>query len=121
MRIGFGWLNEHWVLKLISLILAIGFWFYAVGEESIEVTRNVPLEIQLSHEKLNIVEPVLKSLKVTFQAPRHFISNLSSENIVAVHRINNVQAAGDYSFTVSPGDISVSYPEVKITRIYPPM
>ncbi len=35
-----GWLFANWALKLVSLILAIGFWFYVVGEERIEIMKN---------------------------------------------------------------------------------
>ena len=42
------WLGRNWGLKIISLVLAIGTWYYAVGEENIEVVRVIPIKIQMS-------------------------------------------------------------------------
>lgn len=119
MRFDFSWITDHWGMKVVSLILAIGFWFYALGEESIEVTRSIPLNITISNEKLSIVQPSVQNLRVTFQAPRHFISNFSFDAIKATHVINNVETAGEYTFTVTPSDILLPYPEIKVIRIFP--
>lgn len=119
MRFPLGWITNNLGIKIISLFLAIGFWFYAIGEESIEVTRSVPLKIQIANDKLSEVSRSVDSLRVTFQAPRQLASNLMSDNLSAMHRIEGVEKAGNYTFTVAPQDISIPYPEVKILKIIP--
>jgi YbbR domain-containing protein len=119
MKLSFSWLTENWGLKLVSLLLAIGFWFYVVGEESIEVTKTISLEIQPPTDKLSVVKSSTSFLDVTFQSPRHMFSALSSANIVARHKIEGAQKAGDYSFGVSLNDFSLPAPEIRIVKIFP--
>ncbi|MBI4358711.1 MAG: hypothetical protein HY584_05360 [Candidatus Omnitrophica bacterium] len=119
MRFRLGWLTENWGLKLISLLLAIGFWFYVVGEESIEITKTVSLEILPPSEKLSVVKSSTSYLEVTFQSPRHLFSALSSGTIIARHKISGVQKAGDYSFNVGINDFLLPAPEIRIVKIFP--
>ena len=119
MRIRLSWLTENWGLKLISLLLAIGFWFYVVGEESIEITKTIPLEILSPNEKLSVVKSSTAFLEVTLQSPRHLFSALSSSNISARHKIEGVQKAGDYSFNLGSGDFSIPTPEIRVVKIFP--
>ena len=119
MKFSISWITENWILKLVSLLLAIGFWFYVVGEESIEVTKTVSLEILPPTDKLSVVKSSTSFLEVTFQSPRHMFSALSSGTITARHKIEGPQKAGDYSFNVSPNDFSFPAPEIRIVKIYP--
>lgn len=119
MRLGLGWLTEHWWLKLVSLGLAIGFWFYVVGEESIEITKTVPLEVISPSEKLSVVKSSTYFLETTLQAPRNLISAFPSMNISASHKIEGTQKPGEYSFTVSYNDFSLPAPTIRIVKIFP--
>jgi YbbR domain-containing protein len=119
MKFSFGWITENWGLKLVSLLLAVGFWFYVVGEESIEVTKTVSLEILPPTDKLSVVKSSTSFLEVTFQSPRHMFSALSSGSIGARHKIQGLQKAGDYSFNISPSDFSLPAPEIRILKIFP--
>ncbi len=119
MKFFLGWLTNNIGLKIISLFLAIGFWFYAIGEESIEVTRPIPLKVVIASEQLSEVSRSVDYLRVTFQVPRQLASNLMSDTLTAVHRIEKVEEAGNYTFTVSPQDIALAYPEVRVAKIIP--
>src|SRR3989338_7570012 len=107
MRLRIGWLTDNWGLKLISLMLAIGFWFYVVGEESVEITKTIKLDIVPPNEKLSLVKSSTSYLEATLQSPRHLFSALSSSNITAKHKIQGVEKPGEYSFNVSVGDLSL--------------
>src|SRR3989338_1986676 len=120
MRLRIGWLTNNWALKLVSLMLAIGFWFYVVGEESVEITKTIPLEIVSAKEKLSIVKSSTSFLEVPFQSPRHLFSALSSSTITARHQVQGTDKPGEYSFTVQPSDFSLPAPEIRITKIFPP-
>lgn len=121
MKIGFGWLTDNWGIKLVSLFLAIGFWFYAVGEESIEITKTVPITLLPPNEKLSVVRSSTYFLEVTFRAPRNLIQAVSSDTIGAFHKIEEVTKPGDYSFNVQPGDFSLPAPTIGIIKISPPV
>ncbi len=114
-----GWLVNNWVLKLVSLILAVGFWFYVVGEESVEFTKTIPMEIVTRNDKLSIVKSSTSFVEATFQSPRHLFTALSSANITAKHKIQGAEKAGEYSFNVQSSDFSLPAPEIRITKIFP--
>ena len=114
-----GWLTENWGLKIVSFLLAVGFWFYVVGEESIEITKTVPLELLPPADNLSVVKSSTSFLEVTFQSPRHMFSALSSSSLSAHHKIEGVQKAGDYSFNVGLNDFSLPTPEIRIVKIFP--
>jgi len=38
-------LPKYWVLKLLSLIIGASLWYFVVGEDQIDITINVPIEV----------------------------------------------------------------------------
>lgn len=112
-------LTENWGAKLVSLILAVGLWYYAVGEEGIEVTRTIPLEVKLEHEKLSVVGAPTRVILATLQAPRSLLANLTSETLKAEHHIKKVDSPGDYSFRPEARDIRLPSEQIRVVKIEP--
>jgi len=114
------WLAHNWGLKIISLVLAIGTWYYAVGEENIEVMRVIPLKIQMSSPQMTVSEISTKVVQVTLSAPRALIVNLASQDIQAVHKIGpEIKTAGEYSFRLEPAEINVPSFQIRVIKIVP--
>ena len=114
------WLRRNWGLKIISLVLAIGTWYYAVGEENIEVMRVIPLRIQMSSKQMTVSEISTKVVQVTLSAPRALIVNLASQDIQAVHKIGpEIKTAGEYSFRLEPSEISLPGFQIRVVKIAP--
>ena len=114
------WLLHNWGLKIISLVLAIGTWYYAVGEENIEVMRVIPLRIQMSSKQMTVSEISTKVVQVTLSAPRALIVNLASQDIQAVHKIGpEIKTAGEYSFRLEPSEISLPGFQIRVVKIAP--
>jgi len=114
------WLFHNWGLKIISLVLAIVTWYYAVGEENIEVMRVIPLKIQMSSKQMTVSELSTKAVQVTLSAPRALIVNLASQDIQAVHKIGpEIKTAGEYSFRLEPAEISVPSFQIRVVKIVP--
>ena len=114
------WLTRDWGLKLIALVLAIGLWFYAVGEESVEVERLVPLEIHVQNKQMSILKSSVKNVRVKLVAPRTRISEIASKDIHAKHVIGaEVKTAGDYSFRLEAREIRVPSPDIRVMEITP--
>lgn len=114
------WITRDWSIKLISLILAVVLWYYAVGEESVEVTRIVPLEIRVKNQQMSILKTSARVVRVTLAAPRTLLSNLASQEITAFHEIEDkVKVTGDYSFRLEPGEIKLSSPQIRVLKIEP--
>ncbi len=114
------WLTRNWGLKIISLVLAIGTWYYAVGEENIEVTRVIPLKIQMANAEMTVSEISHRFVEVTLSAPRALIVNLASQDIQAVHKIGpETKAAGEYSFRLEPSEIRLPSFQIRVVKIVP--
>lgn len=114
------WLTHNWGLKLVSFFLAVGLWYYATGEEGIEVSRFVPVEIRVENEKMSISRVSARTVEVTFIAPRALVSDLTSENIKATHSIEkNINKPGDYSFRLEAGAIKLRTPQIRVVKIQP--
>ena len=113
------WLVKNWTAKLVSLILAVGLWYYAVGEEGIEVTRTIPVEIKLDNEKMSIVGKSSRVVSATLQAPRSLLANLASGELKAEHIIHKIETSGDYSFRLEPRDIQLPSEQIRVVRIDP--
>ncbi|HOE68756.1 MAG TPA: hypothetical protein PK997_01000 [Candidatus Omnitrophota bacterium] len=114
------WLTKSWGLKAISLVLAIGLWYYALGEENIEVTRVIPLRVEIENPQLTISKISNRVVQVTLSAPRSLIVNLASEDISAVHKLGSeIKGAGEYSFRLEPNEIRLPSFQVRVVTIEP--
>ena len=114
------WITHNWGLKVISLVLAIGTWYYAVGEENIEVTRVIPLKVEMESEQMTVSEISVRVVEVTLSAPRALIVNLASQDIQALHKIGSeVKTAGEYSFRLEPSEIRLPSFQIRVIRIVP--
>ena len=113
------WLTKNWGAKLVSLILAVGLWYYAVGEEGIEVTRTIPVEIKVENEKMSIVGKPTRVVVATLEAPRSLLANLASGELHAEHVIKKVENPGDYSFRLEPREIQLPSEKIRVVRIEP--
>lgn len=114
------WLTRDWGLKLVALALAVGLWFYAVGEESVEVERTVPLQIHVKNKQMSILKASVKSVRVKLAAPRTRISEITSKDIHAKHVIGSeVKTAGDYSFRLEAREIEVPSPDIRVMELSP--
>lgn len=114
------WLTRDWGLKLIALLLAIGLWHYAVGEEGIEVQRAIPLTVKIQNEQMSILKTSTDTVQVTLSVPRGLVSSIASEEFVAHHSIGaDVNTAGEYSFRLEPRDIRLPSPYISVMKIEP--
>ena len=113
------WLIKNWAAKLVSLILAVGLWYYAVGEEGVEVTRTIPIEIKIEQENMSIVGKTTRVVVATLQAPRALLTNLASGDLRAEHIIKKVESPGEYSFRVEPSEIQLPSEKIRVVRVEP--
>ncbi|OGW79782.1 MAG: hypothetical protein A2Z83_03625 [Omnitrophica bacterium GWA2_52_8] len=114
------WLSRNWLLKFIALCLAVGLWYYAVGEEDIEVTRTVPLELAVKNPQMSILKASTDMVQITLAAPRALLSELTSEEIRAAHEIGaEAKTAGDYSFRLEPREIIIPNVQIRVVSIQP--
>lgn len=76
------WLLDNLGLKLLSVVLAIFLWAVVVGEQKVEVTMNIPLEIKGVPRDLAMVNEPTDTLEVRVRGPKTLVSTLSPSEIV---------------------------------------
>lgn len=114
------WFARDTGLKIISLILAIGLWYYAVGEEGIEITRTVPLKLKVHNQQMSVLSTSAETIQVTLMAPRSMLSKIASEEITASHEIGSeVKTAGEYSFRLEPREVDLPTPYIRVVKMTP--
>ncbi len=116
------WFKHGWKLKIISFGLALGLWYYAVNEESVEMTRMIPLQVTIQNQNMSILNVSSEVLRVTFKAPRSMISELASADIRLQHALDEeVNQAGEYSFRPDAAEIFLPSLALHVLKIEPPV
>jgi hypothetical protein len=68
-------------LKILSLFLAIFLWYFVVGEDQVDITLTVPIEILNLPADLVISNHFKKDIEVSVRGPRSMIQELRRQNI----------------------------------------
>lgn len=73
--------SKQWVLKGISLVLAIVLWYFVGGEDRVNKNVMIPIEIINLPRDLVISNQFKKEIEVTVSGPRSIIQEMSREAI----------------------------------------
>ncbi|RKY39881.1 MAG: hypothetical protein DRP75_00560 [Candidatus Omnitrophota bacterium] len=103
-------------LKIISLFLAIILWFYVAGEQKEEIERRASLNIEPPAGMVIITRSTDK-VDVLLRGPKNRLSLLPSD-LRIYYKIEGIEKAGEYSFTLSAQNIEVPS-GVKVVSIKP--
>ncbi|MBI4794012.1 MAG: hypothetical protein HY789_15035 [Deltaproteobacteria bacterium] len=108
---------KNWVLKLISFFFALFLWYFVVGEDKVDVTFNIPLEILNLPADLTISNQFKNELELTVNGPRGLIRNLSMQHISRAIDLSKAEpGAKVFQNTVD----SISLPRgVRLLRVKP--
>jgi len=93
-------------LKFISLAFAILLWFLVGGEEMVQVTISVPLEITNVPSELVIANDVPPALAVKVYGPRSLINNTTKQRISKVIDLRGAHA-GRVTIDITPSRLSL--------------
>lgn len=107
-------------LPLVSLVIAVILWFYAVGEQSIEVTLSASLKVDPPPEgRMTVLSSSLKTVTLRLSVPRNALSLISQDSVRAYHQIKDVNKAGEYNFALEERDILLPPGNIRILSIFP--
>ncbi len=76
-----GWLTHNLGLKLLSLFLATGLWFFVAGQSSVEVGFFVPLGFSGIPEDMVMTTAPTGEIAVRVRGPKLVINNLTPSKI----------------------------------------
>lgn len=74
-------LTENWVLKLLSLAFALILWFFVMGEQRLERSYSVPLELTNMPSGMMVANEIPNSIDVRISGPRTLLMNLHQDDI----------------------------------------
>ena len=99
-------LPKNLVLKLVSLFFAVFLWYFVVGEDKVDITVYVPLEITNLPQNLVISNQFRKQLEVKINGPRGLVRSIANQDITRPVDLNNVQP-GNHVIKNTPDSIKL--------------
>ncbi len=110
------WPN-NWGLKLISFIFALLLWYFVVGEDKVDTTIFIPVEIVNLPRDLVISNQFKKQLEATVSGPRGLISSINRQRIT---KTINLAKATPGTIVIRNEPETIQFPRgVTVSRIQP--
>ena len=72
---------KEWALRALSLCLALFLWYFVVGEDQVDITVSVPIEVLNLPPDLVISNQYKKTIEASVRGPRSIIQDLRKQNI----------------------------------------
>ena len=73
---------RHLGLKVVSVAVALGLWFALAGEQTVERSLRVPLELRNRPERLELVEDPPATIEVRVRGASGLLSQLMPADVV---------------------------------------
>lgn len=108
---------KNWVLKLFSFFFAIFLWYFVVGEDKVDMTLSIPVEIVNLPQNLIISNQFKNQIEITVNGPRGLIRKIADRH---VSRSVDLSDATPGTIVVKNTPESISLPSgVRLLRIKP--
>ena len=109
--------QKNWILKLTSFFLALFLWYFVVGEDKVDRTIFIPLEIFNLPQELVISNQFKRELEVTVNGPRGLINSISGHDVT---RAVDLTDAVPGTVVVRNDLDSISFPRgIRVLRVQP--
>lgn len=109
--------SKDWAIKVASLLFAVFLWYFVTGEDRVDMTIQVPVEIVNLPRELVISNQFKSQLEVTVSGPRGMIRRFSRQE---VSRTIDLSDASPGNVVVKNEPDSVSFPHgIRVLRIQP--
>jgi YbbR domain-containing protein len=106
-----------WGFKAVSLIFALLMWYFVVGEDKVDMTVYVPIEITNLPQNLIIANQFKKQLEVTVSGPRGLVRSITNQHITRSIDLANAKP-GTQVFQNKPESINLPR-GIVVQRIQP--
>ncbi len=104
-------------LKVISLLLGVLLWYFVVGEDQVDITMQVPIEVVNLSPDLVIANEYKRDIEVSVRGARSLIQELRDRHIT---RPVDLSAAKPGTFVVKNDPDSIPFPNgVTVLRVQP--
>ncbi len=109
-------ISQNIELKIISFILAIILWFYAIGQQKSEIIFNIPLEIK-TKENMIAFNQSTEFVTITLRGQQNVIKGISKSQFKITVNLNE-STPGIINYRLSPKNVSIPE-EIEIIDIEP--
>jgi len=114
---GIGKLPKNLLMQVISLFFALFLWYFVVGEDKVDMTIYVPLEITNLEQNLVISNQLKRQLEVTITGPRGLVRSVANQNITSPVDLTNFQPG---SHVIQNKPESINFPRgIQVQHIRP--
>jgi YbbR domain-containing protein len=109
--------SKEWLLRFISLCLAISLWYFVGGKDAVDTTVKVPIEIINMPKNLIISNKFKKEIDVTVRGPRSLIVDMGKREIARQVDLSDA-TPGTRVIAISNKSIPVSR-GIQVLRVQP--
>ncbi len=99
---------RHLGLKFLSVIVALGLWFTLAGEQTVERSLRVPLELRNRPPQLELVEDPPSTVEVRVVGPSGLLGQLSASDVVAEADLSGARP-GRRFFHMTPAQVRAPF------------
>jgi YbbR domain-containing protein len=110
--------SKEWLLRFISLSLAILLWYFVGGEDAVDKNVMVPIEIINMPKDLIISNKFKKEIDVTVRGPRPLIMDMGKREIARQVDLSDATPGTTRVVTIENKSIPVSR-GIKVLRVQP--
>jgi len=110
-------IGEHWQLKILALLLAVGLWFFVASAERLEIALAVPIEYVGLEGPLTLNGPRRESVDVQLQATRWAAEHVSPGTVRVRVDVSGLRE-GDNLVHLLPDNVQAPI-GVRVTRVTP--
>jgi len=100
------WLSENLGLKLLSVAIAVFLWAVVLGDQKVERSVSIPLEVRELPADLVVLNEPTHTVEVRLRGPRTLVSTLTSDEVI-LQGVPGPLVEGENTFTIRPEAIRV--------------
>ncbi len=97
---------KNWQYKLLSVLVAVGLWYYVAREQNLSVQINAPVELQNYPKDMKIINKDFKgNVDITIEGRKEIINKMS-KNIIKIQLDIGRAKPGKNIYVITINDIS---------------
>jgi YbbR domain-containing protein len=108
---------RHLGLKFLSVAVGFGLWFTVAGEQTVERSLRIPLELRNWPERLELVENPPTNVDVRVRGRSDLLSHLAQGDVLAMLDLSTAKA-GRRFFSISRGQVRAPF-GVEVVEVSP--
>src|SRR5215475_5979149 len=110
-------LTHNWLLKIVSLVLAVMLWMAVANQASSEIGLEVPLEYRNIPRKLEITGDMTNTVQVRLRGSSSLIKDITAKDVSTTIDLGKM-TPGEKIVPLSPQNVQAPF-GAEVTRVNP--